>query len=94
MATSTTDEELRETLLELEQAGWESLRAATGSDFYGRTMTGDRTQLLAQSGLRGAQLRLIVPWTPRPYLTKPVAVGITRIAGPGGQPGNLPRPSA
>jgi peptide/nickel transport system substrate-binding protein len=34
----------------------------------------DGARLIQQSGLRGAQLRLVVPWGPRPYLTKPVPV--------------------
>src|SRR5256885_9046009 len=34
----------------------------------------DAQRLADSSGLRGARLNLIVPWAPRPYLTKPMAV--------------------
>jgi ABC-type transport system substrate-binding protein len=34
----------------------------------------DAQRLVDSSGLRGARLTLIVPWAPRPYLTKPMAV--------------------
>jgi ABC-type transport system substrate-binding protein len=34
-------------------------------------------RLADSSGLRGARLTLIVPWAPRPYLTKPMAVAQT-----------------
>lgn len=39
-----------------------------------RTSTAEGARLIEASGLRGARLTLIVPWTPRPYLSKPGAI--------------------
>ncbi|MGZ5444422.1 MAG: ABC transporter substrate-binding protein [Thermoanaerobaculia bacterium] len=39
-----------------------------------RANTADGARLIEESGLRGARLTLIVPWTPRPYLSKPGAI--------------------
>jgi hypothetical protein len=40
-------------LIELERAGWESLCAGTGDDFYGRTMTDDAVMVLANGAVMG-----------------------------------------
>lgn len=40
-------EDVRETLLELERGGWDSLCDGTGSDFYGAVMLPDAVMVLA-----------------------------------------------
>ncbi len=40
----------------------------------GRASTADGDRLIRESGLHGARLTLIVPWSPRPYLSKPGAI--------------------
>lgn len=38
------------------------------------TSSVDGARLMQESGLRGARLSLLLPWSPRPYLVKPMAV--------------------
>ena len=37
-----------------------------------RMSSGDAARMIQESGLRGARLKLVVPWAPRPYLLKPM----------------------
>lgn len=45
------DDELRETLLEIERRGWDSLCDGTGGDFYGGLMTADAMMVLANGAV-------------------------------------------
>jgi len=57
--------------------------ASGGASLLSRT---DAPRLIAESGLAGTELTLVVPWAPRPYLTKPLPVAElirTQLAGAG-----------
>ena len=46
-----TSQDVRETLLDLEHRGWDSLCRSTGSEFYGEIMTEDALMVLANGAV-------------------------------------------
>ncbi len=45
------NDELKETLLEIERRGWDSLCSGTGGTFYGELMTADAVMVLANGAI-------------------------------------------
>jgi uncharacterized protein DUF4440 len=61
------DDDLRETLLDIERRGWDSLCAGMGGDFYGDLMTAEAVMVLANGAVmnRDAVVRSLEqapPW--------------------------------